>query len=96
MLWLLHASLWLPTLLLYPCILLSSLMLLIWLLALFVDWMFGGPSPRFAEGELWREPAERAVEEQLHRLLDHHGFKSLVLEGGFNCIRRIGADWWPD
>ena len=31
--------------------------LLIWLLALFVDWMFGAPSPRFAEGELWREPA---------------------------------------
>ena len=31
--------------------------LLIWLLALFADWMFGGPSPRFAEGELWREPA---------------------------------------
>ena len=31
--------------------------LLIWLLALFVDWMFGAPSPRFAAGELWREPA---------------------------------------
>jgi hypothetical protein len=31
--------------------------LLIWLLALFADWMFGGPSPRFAEAELWREPA---------------------------------------
>jgi NADPH-dependent 2,4-dienoyl-CoA reductase/sulfur reductase-like enzyme/rhodanese-related sulfurtransferase len=27
--------------------------------------------------------------------LDHHGFASLVLGGGFNCIRRIGADWWP-
>ena len=35
--------------------------LLIWLLALFVDWMFGGPSPRFADGELWREPAFVAV-----------------------------------
>ncbi|MBU0481840.1 MAG: FAD-dependent oxidoreductase [Proteobacteria bacterium] len=27
--------------------------------------------------------------------LDHHGFDSLVLGGGFNCIRRIGAEWWP-
>jgi hypothetical protein len=36
-------------------------LLLIWLLALFVDWMFGGPSPRFAEEALWREPRFVAV-----------------------------------
>ncbi|MEN8143139.1 MAG: FAD-dependent oxidoreductase [Thermodesulfobacteriota bacterium] len=27
--------------------------------------------------------------------LDHHGYQNLVLGGGFNCIRRIGVDWWP-
>jgi rhodanese-related sulfurtransferase len=35
----------------------------------------------------------RSYETQI--FLDHHGFQSLVLGGGFNCIRRIGADWWP-
>jgi NADPH-dependent 2,4-dienoyl-CoA reductase/sulfur reductase-like enzyme/rhodanese-related sulfurtransferase len=33
---------------------------------------------------------------EIQCLLDHHGLKSLVLGGGFNCIRRIGAKWWPD
>ncbi len=28
-------------------------------------------------------------------VLDHQGLKSLVLGGGFNCVRRIGAAWWP-
>ena len=32
---------------------------------------------------------------EVQRILDHHGLESLVLGGGFNCIRRIGADWWP-
>ena len=32
---------------------------------------------------------------EIQCFLDHHGYKSLVLGGGFNCIRRIGADWWP-
>lgn len=32
---------------------------------------------------------------EIQCFLKHHGLKSLVLEGGFNCIRRIGADWWP-
>jgi NADPH-dependent 2,4-dienoyl-CoA reductase/sulfur reductase-like enzyme/rhodanese-related sulfurtransferase len=27
--------------------------------------------------------------------LDAQGYRSLVLGGGFNCIRRIGAAWWP-
>jgi len=28
-------------------------------------------------------------------VLNSHGQQSLVLSGGFNCIRRIGVDWWP-
>ncbi|MDF1577331.1 MAG: FAD-dependent oxidoreductase [Desulfobulbales bacterium] len=32
---------------------------------------------------------------EVQGILDHHGWKSLVLGGGFNCIRRIGAAWWP-
>lgn len=32
---------------------------------------------------------------EIQCFLDHHGLKSLVLGGGFNCIRRIGAEWWP-
>jgi NADPH-dependent 2,4-dienoyl-CoA reductase/sulfur reductase-like enzyme/rhodanese-related sulfurtransferase len=32
---------------------------------------------------------------EIQCFLDHHGYQSLVLGGGFNCIRRIGADWWP-
>lgn len=28
-------------------------------------------------------------------VLNSHGHRSLVLGGGFNCIRRIGVDWWP-
>jgi NADPH-dependent 2,4-dienoyl-CoA reductase/sulfur reductase-like enzyme/rhodanese-related sulfurtransferase len=32
---------------------------------------------------------------EIQCLLDHHGLSNLVLGGGFNCIRRIGAEWWP-
>jgi NADPH-dependent 2,4-dienoyl-CoA reductase/sulfur reductase-like enzyme/rhodanese-related sulfurtransferase len=32
---------------------------------------------------------------EVHRVLNHHDRRSLVLGGGFNCIRRIGAAWWP-
>ncbi|MBU0483292.1 MAG: FAD-dependent oxidoreductase [Proteobacteria bacterium] len=32
---------------------------------------------------------------EIQRFLDYKKFHSLVLGGGFNCIRRIGADWWP-
>jgi NADPH-dependent 2,4-dienoyl-CoA reductase/sulfur reductase-like enzyme/rhodanese-related sulfurtransferase len=32
---------------------------------------------------------------EIQCFLDHHGFHSLVLGGGFNCIRRIGPTWWP-
>lgn len=28
-------------------------------------------------------------------VLNAHGHRTLVLGGGFNCIRRIGAEWWP-
>jgi NADPH-dependent 2,4-dienoyl-CoA reductase/sulfur reductase-like enzyme/rhodanese-related sulfurtransferase len=28
-------------------------------------------------------------------VLNAHGHRSLVLGGGFNCIRRIGVEWWP-
>ncbi|HSH13918.1 MAG TPA: FAD-dependent oxidoreductase [Desulfurivibrionaceae bacterium] len=28
-------------------------------------------------------------------ILNTHGLQSLVLGGGFNCIRRIGVEWWP-
>jgi rhodanese-related sulfurtransferase len=28
-------------------------------------------------------------------VLNSQGRRSLVLGGGFNCIRRIGVDWWP-
>ncbi len=31
---------------------------------------------------------------EIQCFLDHHGYTSLVLGGGFNCIRRIGVDWW--
>jgi len=33
---------------------------------------------------------------EIQCFLDHHGLSSLVLGGGFNCIRRIGAEWWPN
>jgi len=32
---------------------------------------------------------------EIQCFLNSHGFRSLVLGGGFNCIRRIGAEWWP-
>ena len=32
---------------------------------------------------------------EVQRYLDAQGLNSRVLDGGFNCIRRIGADWWP-
>jgi NADPH-dependent 2,4-dienoyl-CoA reductase/sulfur reductase-like enzyme/rhodanese-related sulfurtransferase len=32
---------------------------------------------------------------EIQCFLDHHGFQSLVLGGGFNCIRRMGPAWWP-
>ncbi|MEN8134703.1 MAG: FAD-dependent oxidoreductase [Thermodesulfobacteriota bacterium] len=32
---------------------------------------------------------------EIQCFLDHHEFQSLVLGGGFNCIRRIGPTWWP-
>ncbi|MCA1764916.1 MAG: hypothetical protein LC633_01450 [Desulfobulbaceae bacterium] len=32
---------------------------------------------------------------EIQCVLDHQGLKSLVLGGGFNCVRRIGAAWWP-
>jgi len=35
----------------------------------------------------------RSYEIQCH--LDSLGLNSRVLGGGFNCIRRMGADWWP-
>ncbi len=33
---------------------------------------------------------------EIQCFLDSVGIDNLVLEGGFNCIRRIGADWWPN
>jgi rhodanese-related sulfurtransferase len=33
---------------------------------------------------------------EIQCLFDHHDLSSLVLGGGFNCIRRIGAPWWPN
>ncbi len=35
---------------------------------------------------------------EIQRLLDSRPtpFRSLVLGGGFNCVRRIGASWWPE
>jgi len=32
---------------------------------------------------------------EIQCFLDSQGYNSLVLGGGFNCIRRIGVDWWP-
>ncbi|MBU0675493.1 MAG: FAD-dependent oxidoreductase [Proteobacteria bacterium] len=32
---------------------------------------------------------------EIQVFLTHLNLRSLVLGGGFNCIRRIGADWWP-
>lgn len=32
---------------------------------------------------------------EIQCVLDHYGCKSLVLGGGFNCIRRIDPEWWP-
>lgn len=33
---------------------------------------------------------------EVQRYLDYKGYRNLVLGGGFNCIRRIGVDWWPN
>ncbi len=32
---------------------------------------------------------------EIQCFLDHLGYRSMVLGGGFNCIRRIGPEWWP-
>ncbi len=33
---------------------------------------------------------------EIQCFLDSVGIDNLVLEGGFNCIRRMGAQWWPN
>jgi rhodanese-related sulfurtransferase len=49
--------------------------------------------PRDREMLIICDAGTRSYEVQTY--LDHIGLKSLVLGGGFNCIRRIGVDWWP-